>query len=44
MDSIIHAASGGMWHITWILMIEEKWIFEYDSELKKEVHVVPEDN
>jgi hypothetical protein len=31
MDSIIHAASGGMWHVMWILMIEEKWIFEDDN-------------
>ena len=22
--SIHHALSGGMWHVTWILMVEEK--------------------
>ena len=31
MDSISHATSDGMWHITWILMIEEKLIFEDDN-------------
>jgi hypothetical protein len=24
MDSIHHVVSGGMWHVTWILMVEEK--------------------
>jgi hypothetical protein len=24
MDSIHHFISGGMWHVTWILMVEEK--------------------
>jgi hypothetical protein len=24
MDSIHHVVSGGMWHVTWILMFEEK--------------------
>jgi hypothetical protein len=24
MDSIHHFVSGGMWHVTWILMVEEK--------------------
>jgi hypothetical protein len=31
MDSIHHALSGGMWHVTWILMVEEKLIFEDDK-------------
>jgi hypothetical protein len=31
MDSIIHAVSGGMWHIMWILMVEEKYIFKDDK-------------
>jgi hypothetical protein len=24
MDSIHHVVSGGRWHITWILMVEDK--------------------
>jgi hypothetical protein len=24
MDNIHHVVSGGMWYITWILMVEEK--------------------
>jgi hypothetical protein len=24
MDIIHHDLSGGMWHVTWILMVEEK--------------------
>jgi hypothetical protein len=31
MDSISHATSSGMWHVTWILTIEEKLIFEDDN-------------
>jgi hypothetical protein len=28
MGSISHATFDGMWHVTWILMIEEKLVFE----------------
>jgi REP element-mobilizing transposase RayT len=31
MYSIHHVVSGGMWHITWILMVEEKLFFEDDK-------------
>jgi hypothetical protein len=31
MDNIHHVVSSGRWHITWILMVEEKLIFEYDK-------------
>jgi hypothetical protein len=31
MDSIHHVFSDGMCHITWILMVEEKLIFEDDK-------------
>jgi hypothetical protein len=31
MDSIHHVVSGGMWQVTWILMVEEKRTFEDDK-------------
>jgi hypothetical protein len=31
IDSIHHALFGGMLHITWILMVEGKLIFEDDK-------------
>jgi hypothetical protein len=31
MDSIHHVVFVCRWHVTWILMVEEKWIFEDDK-------------
>jgi hypothetical protein len=31
MDIINHVVSGGIWHVRWILMVEEKLIFEDDK-------------
>jgi hypothetical protein len=31
MDNVHHVVYSGRWHVTWILMVEEKLIFEDDK-------------